>query len=103
MLRGSEGTTVFMDEGLDVATGIREPMRVFVAGVPWPAFVVRCGPTLVRLRRRSDDGRVAKSEVVRNDLVGFRRRNRPLRYVPLQEWCGCDLRDGCDGRDTDTA
>ena len=30
IVRGEEGTTVFLDEGLDVAAGIRQPLTAFV-------------------------------------------------------------------------
>ena len=34
VVRGPDGTTVFTDEGLEVAAGIREPVTRFVAGQP---------------------------------------------------------------------
>lgn len=39
VVRGREGTTVFTDEGLEVAAGIREPIRAFVAEVSGPRLL----------------------------------------------------------------
>jgi polar amino acid transport system substrate-binding protein len=35
VVRGTEGTSVFVERGLEVAAGIREPVTSFVAGHPW--------------------------------------------------------------------